>query len=97
MEMPQLLDAAKATAHLPSDLQLGRRIDMAATQIGMWRRGIYYPRDHKMIELCELAEYPPEAGLMWLNAWRADEKAKPIYEKLARDLEKRASKSRKAA
>ena len=97
MQIDELLDAAKATAELPSDMQLSRRINMAPTQIGMWRRGIYFPRDHKVIELCELAGVSAEAGLLWLNAWRTDEKARPIYEKLARDAEKRASKTRRAA
>ena len=97
MQIDELLSATMAAQNIPSDNQLSIRLKTSSGQIGMWRRGIYFPKDHTVIDLCELAGVPIEAGLMWLNAWRADEKAKPIYERLARDLEKRASKSRRAA
>ncbi|MBL4766460.1 MAG: hypothetical protein JKY94_01890 [Rhodobacteraceae bacterium] len=97
MEIDELLAAAKSGADAPSDLQLSRKIKANSGQIGGWRRKFYYPRDDTLIELCELANVPPEVGLLWLNAWRADEKAKPVYEKMARDAEKRASKTRRAA
>lgn len=97
MQISELLEHVKSALDVPSDNKLSRAIDTTPGQIGMWRRGIYFPKDQKVIELCEIAGVPIDAGLMWLNSWRADEKAKPIYERLARDLEKRASKKSKAA
>lgn len=97
MEIQELLAAAKREAGIPSDNQLSKALGATSSQITEWRRQVYYPKDETCIQLCELAGVPTDAGLMWLNVWRADEKVKPIYEKLARDAEKRASKSRKAA
>lgn len=97
MEIQELLSAAKREANIPSDNQLSKILGATSSQITEWRRRVYYPKDKTCIQLCELAGVPTDTGLMWLNAWRADEKAKPIYERLARDLEKRASKSRRAA
>lgn len=97
MEIHELLSAAMREAEIPSDNQLSKILGATSSQISAWRRQFYYPKDKTCIQLCELAGVPADAGLMWLNAWRADEKAKPIYEKLARDLEKRSSKDRKAA
>lgn len=97
MEIDELLTAAMSAASLPSDNKLARRIGGSSSQISAWRKRFYYPKDETLIELCELAGVPEDVGLMWLNVWRSDEKAKPIYEKLARDLEKRASKTNRAA
>jgi hypothetical protein len=97
MEIRELLHSAMAAQNIPSENQLAIKLQTTSGQVGMWRRGIYFPKDHTVIDLCELAGIPIETGLMWLNVWRADEKAKPIYERLARDLEKRASKKSKAA
>lgn len=97
MQVSDLLEHVKAAVDAPSDNKLSRMIHTTPAQISMWRRGVYFPKDQKLIELCELAGIPEDVGLMWLNVWRSDEKAKPIYEKLARDLEKRASKTNRAA
>ncbi|WOF73797.1 hypothetical protein QMT40_001433 [Parvibaculaceae bacterium PLY_AMNH_Bact1] len=97
VDINELLDAAKAAADIPNDSQLSKKLDTAAGQISVWRKGYRKPVDSMVMRICEVADIPREVGLMWLNAWRADEQAAPVYEKLARDLEKRSSKKKLAA
>lgn len=97
MEVSDLLEAAKSGSDLPSDAKLARHLDISNSMITTWRRHINIPPNSIVMRLCEMADVPVEAGLLWRNVWAAGDEARSIYERLARDAEKRASKGRRAA
>jgi transcriptional regulator with XRE-family HTH domain len=97
MEINELLDRVKEVRAFPSDYALARELRTTSTQIRMWRQGRHRPKDETLLEICDLAQIPREAGLMWLNVWRTEGEAQQIYSDLAERLMKADSKKKRAA
>lgn len=86
MNICTLMDLARQRARIRSDRHLGMRLGVSASTPSIWRRGTSVPTPSHLINLCELAEIPPEVGLAWRNVWQAEGEAREICERIANQV-----------
>tara|TARA_R110002074_G_scaffold67298_1_gene158522 strand:+ start:10130 stop:10429 length:300 start_codon:yes stop_codon:yes gene_type:complete len=86
MDISALLEAAIAATGATSERQLALRMELNPSALALWRRGRTLPTDENIVSLCELAGIAPEAGLMALNMWRSQGRARAIYGDMAHRL-----------
>lgn len=82
------IDAAKKCAGPISDRELARRLGFKSNCITHWRTRRTWPDDSTIVDLARLAGLDPHAALIELNTWRADDKTRPYYARLADKVSK---------
>lgn len=88
--LADLLGTIKERRPRLSDEALADELGIGQSLPSMWRKGKRLPTDLNMLKICELAEFPPHLGLMWLGSRRnrdnpAGETYRHMYE-LCNDL-----------
>ncbi len=86
MNISTLMDMARQRAQIRSDRHMANRLGITSTSLSMWRRGLTVPTPGHLINLCELAQIPPEVGLAWRNAWQAEGEVREICERIANQV-----------
>ncbi|MGH8077997.1 MAG: hypothetical protein ACREPE_11825 [Lysobacter sp.] len=86
-----LLDKAKETRSLPSDMALAARLGKTRSLISAWRKGDKLIQDDDIAQLADLAKLPPERCLVMIRAEQSHGKAHAAWERLARQLGMAAS------
>ena len=86
MNIATLMDLARQNAQIRSDRHLGMRLGVSEATPCTWRRGTSVPIPGHLINLCELANIPPEVGLAWRNVWQAEGEARAICERIANQV-----------
>lgn len=86
MKIADLLDLARARAHLPHDAALARRLGKNHNFVCALRKGYTLPGEESLVALCSLAQVEPLPWLLALNIERTNGEARRIYSDLAQHL-----------
>ena len=62
-----------------SERQLAAALKISSGNISRWRKGHSMPSDGIMARLADLAHTDPAEAVIWLNFWRTQSWAKPLY------------------
>jgi hypothetical protein len=93
MNICDLLDAARANQQITSDNKLGIKLGLGGGVVNQLRHGKHLPGDELVVKLCDLADIPREAGLLWAASWRSKGEPRKIWERLAKQALKNPAPS----
>lgn len=91
MKLEDLLDRAKTVSNYQSDRLLSIELTGKSGIVNAYRRRNVLPSDAAMLKLCELAQFDPVEGLIWLNTWRTEGDAKETYKSMLQRISKTAA------
>lgn len=86
MQIDELLDAARSHSRLKSDRDLAKAAGVTKNAISQFRTKRTWPADETQLRLCHLAGIDPSIGLLWLNIWRSQGRARIVYQQLSAKL-----------
>ena len=81
-----LLDKARATRSIPSDLALAERLGISRQAVSNWRHGDKFPDEETIAQLALLAGDDPAQWLVAIKAVRTDGAAGKAWAALAKRL-----------
>lgn len=81
-----LLDKARATRSIPSDMALGERLGVSRQAVSNWRHGEKFPDEETIAQLAILAGDDPAQWLVAIKAVRTEGAAGKAWAALAKRL-----------